>query len=161
MYQLLGEFPCKIDNKGRLRMPSGLLDQLPGDERDQFVINRGFEGCLNLYPKKVWDEKSAQVKQLNGFDLKSRMFKRAFLNGAAHLKKDGADRVNLPNTLLAYAGIKGGALLVGVDEHIELWSAAKWEEVQAQLTAEQFALLAQDVLGGQQLGGGVNPPAVQ
>ena len=157
MYQLLGEFPCKIDNKGRLRLPSGLLDQLPNDERDLFVINRGFEGCLNLYPKKVWDEKSLQVKQLNDFDLNSRMFKRAFLNGAAHLKKDGADRVNLPNTLLMYAGIENEALLVGVDENIELWSRAKWDEVQAQLSGDQFAQLAQLVLGNN--GGGTPPLA--
>ena len=155
MYQLLGEFPCKIDNKGRLRLPSGLLDQLPNDERDLFVINRGFEGCLNLYPKKVWDEKSLQVKQLNGFDLNSRMFKRAFLNGAAHLKKDGADRVNLPNSLLEYAGIKSEALLVGVDENIELWSADKWKEVQEQLTSDQFSQLAQIVLGNN--GAGSSP----
>ncbi|HHM20464.1 MAG TPA: division/cell wall cluster transcriptional repressor MraZ [Bacteroidetes bacterium] len=147
MYQLLGEFPCKIDSKGRLRLPSGLLDQLPADERDLFVINRGFEGCLNLYPKKVWDEKSAQVKQLNEFDLNSRMFKRAFLNGAAHLKKDGADRLNLPNSLLQYAGIENEALLVGVDANMELWSADKWNEVQSKLTAERFAELAQTVLG--------------
>ena len=147
MYQLLGEFPCKIDNKGRLRLPSGLLDQLPSDERDQFVINRGFEGCLNIYPKKVWDEKTVQVNKLNDFDLNSRRFKRAFLNGASHLKKDGADRVNLPNTLLEFAGITDDAVLAAVNDRVEVWSLKEWE-AQMVIDPAQFAMLAQQTLGG-------------
>ncbi len=146
MYQLLGEFPCKIDAKGRLRLPSGLTDQLPGDERDLFVINRGFEGCLNLYPKKVWDEKTVQVNKLNDFDLKSRQFKRAFLNGAAHLKKDGAGRVNLPNRLLEFAQIKGDAVLAAVNDRIEVWSVEQWE-AQMEVDPAEFAKLAQTALG--------------
>jgi len=146
MYQLLGEFPCKIDAKGRLRLPSGLIDQLPNDERDLFVVNRGFEGCLNLYPKKVWDEKTVQVNKLNDFDLKSRRFKRAFLNGASHLKRDGSDRVNLPNNLLGFAAIKGEAVLAAVNDRIELWSLEKWE-AQMEIDPAEFAQLAQATLG--------------
>ncbi len=146
MYQLLGEFPCKIDTKGRLRLPSGLIDQLPNDERDFFVINRGFEGCLNLYPKKVWDEKTVQVNKLNDFDLNSRRFKRAFLNGASHLKKDGADRVNLPNGLLEFADIKGDAVLAAVNDRVEVWSQEKWE-AQMEIDPMEFAQLAQTTLG--------------
>ena len=147
MYQLLGEFPCKIDNKGRLRLPSGLLDQLPSDERDFFVINRGFEGCLNIYPKKVWDEKTVQVNKLNDFDLNSRRFKRAFLNGASHLKKDSADRVNLPNNLLEFAGISDDAILAAVNDRVEVWSLKQWE-AQMDIDPAEFASLAQKTLGG-------------
>ena len=146
MYQILGEFPCKIDNKGRLRLPSGLLDQLPSDERDQFVINRGFEGCLNLYPKKVWDEKTVQVNKLNDFDLNSRRFKRAFLNGASHLKKDNADRVNLPNNLLEFAGLQGNAILAAVNDRVEVWSTKQWD-AQMDIDPAEFAQLAQTTLG--------------
>ncbi|HFA51662.1 MAG TPA: division/cell wall cluster transcriptional repressor MraZ [Bacteroidetes bacterium] len=146
MYQLLGEYPCKIDAKGRLRLPSGLIDQLPSDERDLFVINRGFEGCLNLYPKKVWDEKTVQINKLNEFDLNSRRFKRAFLNGASHLKKDGADRVNLPNGLLEFAGIKGEAVLAAVNDRVEIWSKEQWKS-QMEIDPAEFAKLAQATLG--------------
>lgn len=146
MYQLLGEFPCKVDAKGRLRLPSGLLDQLPQDERDLFVINRGFENCLNLYPKKVWDKKTVQVNQLNDFDRASRQFKRAFFNGASHLRKDGSDRVNLPNPLLAHAGINGEAVLAAMNDRVEVWSAEEWKK-QMEVDSSDFASLAQSVLG--------------
>ena len=146
MNQLLGEYPCKIDPKGRLRLPSALLDQLPGEERESFVINRGFEQCLNLYPKKVWDIKSAEVNRLNDFDTQSRQFKRVFYRGATPMKKDSADRVNLPNQLLEWAGINGDVILSGVNDRVEIWAASAWK---AQLDAEpdNFAPLAQNVLG--------------
>lgn len=146
MYQLLGEFPCKVDAKGRLRLPSGLLDQLPNDEQDLFVINRGFENCLNLYPKKVWENKSVQVNQLNDFDQASRRFKRAFFNGASHLRKDGSDRVNLPNQLLAHAGVSGEVVLAAMNDRVEIWSAAEWKK-QMEVDPADFASLAQTVLG--------------
>lgn len=146
MNQLLGEYPCKIDPKGRLRLPSGLLEQLSADERDNFVVNRGMEKCLMLYPKKVWDEKSAQVNQLNDFDTQARLFKRAFYRGATPLKKDGADRLNFPNQLLEWAGITDGeVVLAAVNDKIEVWAAAEYE---AQLSEEfDMAQLAQTVMG--------------
>jgi MraZ protein len=146
MNQLLGEYPCKIDPKGRLRLPSGLLEQLPQEEQDHFVINRGLEKCLMLYPKKVWDEKSAQVNQLNDFDLQARLFKRAFYRGATPLKRDGADRLNIPNQLLEWAGVADGeVVLAAVNDKIEIWSASEYE---AQLGGElDMAQLAQRVMG--------------
>ncbi len=155
MNQLLGEFPCKIDPKGRLRLPSALLDQLAGDERENFVVNRGFEKCLVLYPKKVWDEKSAQVNQLNDFDTQARLFKRAFYRGATAMKKDNADRLNFPNQLLEWAGIVDGeVVLAAVNDHIDIWSVKEYE---AQLNAEpvNMALLAQAAMGNNS---GSTPP---
>lgn len=157
MYQLLGEFPCKVDAKGRLRLPSGLLEQLPQDEKDLFVINRGFENCLNLYPKKVWDEKSVQVNQLNDFDLASRRFKRAFFNGASHLRKDGSDRVNLPNQLLGHAGAKDEVVLAAMNDRVEIWSAEAWKK-QMEVDSGDFASLAQTVLGNKNGGDAETAP---
>jgi MraZ protein len=158
MNQLLGEFPCKIDPKGRLRLPSGLLEQFSADERDNFVINRGFEKCLNLYPKKVWDEKSAQVNQLNDFDTQARLFKRAFYRGATALKKDSADRLNLPNQLLEWAAVDDGeVVLAAVNDRIEIWALKEYE---AQMAAEpdSIAPLAQAVMGNNNPGS--MPPPV-
>ena len=52
----LGEYICKLDAKGRLTVPSGLKKQIDNEGREGFVLNRGFEGCLGLYPHKDWLE---------------------------------------------------------------------------------------------------------
>ncbi|MDX1667725.1 MAG: MraZ N-terminal domain-containing protein, partial [Saprospiraceae bacterium] len=76
--QLLGEYECKLDAKGRMRVPSSLLDQLEGHETQQFVINRGFEKCLTLYPKDVWKRIADEVNQLNTYKKINRTFLRYF-----------------------------------------------------------------------------------
>ncbi len=148
MNQLLGEFPCKIDPKGRLRLPSSLLDQLAADERDNFVVNRGFEKCLNLFPKKVWDEKSAIVNELSDFDTHSRQFKRAFYRGATPLKKDGSDRLNFPNQLLGWIGATDGeVILSGVNDRIEVWAVKEYEAQIEATDPDKMASLAQAAIG--------------
>ena len=105
------------------------------------------ESFQNENPKKVWDEKTVQVNKLNDFDLNSRRFKRAFLNGASHLKKDGADRVNLPNTLLEFAGITGNAILAAVNDRVEVWSAKQWE-AQMEIDNPSLFLFRHDGISG-------------
>ena len=63
--QLLGEYECKLDAKGRLRVPSGLISQLGEGEKQKFVVNRGFEKCLVLYPLPLWRKISAEIDALN------------------------------------------------------------------------------------------------
>ena len=84
--KLIGEFPVAIDNKGRLRLPTVLLRQLgekPSEaEGYEFVLNRGFEKCLTLYPKPVWDDITSKLNRLNRFNDRNRMFFRSFYLGA-------------------------------------------------------------------------------
>ena len=65
MFQLTGEYECKMDPKGRIKLPAGLIRQLSASGSLSFVINRGFEKCLMLYPKEVWDQKTQEVNNLN------------------------------------------------------------------------------------------------
>ena len=151
---LLGEYPCKIDSKGRVRLPSGLLDQLPVEERDQFVISRGFEKCLYLYPRKAWEQEMVKVNNLDQFDEQSRKLQRIMYRGASPLKRDSVDRLNLPNHLLSWAGINPteGLVMAGVNNRIELWSAAEWDS-QMNISPEEMAQLAQQVMAKRNAGG--------
>ena len=85
MRQLIGEYECKIDAKGRMRVPSQLLKQLGGQGPHTFVINRGMEKCLMLYPKSTWDKISRKINKLNLYIKKNREFKRYFFRGATEL----------------------------------------------------------------------------
>lgn len=145
MAQLLGEYECKIDPKSRMRLPTGLIAQL-GEEKPAFVVNRGFENCLILYPEKVWEEISKEVNGLNQYDRRNREFVRYFYRGAQRLELDGADRILLSRRLLEYAGIDKDVILVAVNDRIEVWAKDKYDQM---LDAEpdDFSDLAQIVLG--------------
>ena len=50
MIGFLGEYEATLDSKGRFLLPAGFKKQMPEGEGTQFVMNRGFEKCLSLYP---------------------------------------------------------------------------------------------------------------
>ena len=103
MTNLIGEFECKIDAKGRLMLPAGLKRQISPEAQDKFVVNRGFENCLVLYPLNEWKEISDEVNQLNLYNKKNRDFVRYFYRGATELALDATNRLLFPKQLLAYA----------------------------------------------------------
>lgn len=150
--QLIGEFNVALDEKGRMRLPSALLRQLSpssiGQEQYyEFVVNRGFEKCLTLYPKSVWDGISARLSRLNRFNDRNRAFVRSFYFGAAQITTDSADRVLIQKTLLDYAGISKEAVLMAMDDRIELWSPEQYA-ITANFDPNAFADLANQVMGG-------------
>ena len=145
MPQLLGEYECKVDAKGRMRMPTGLISQL-GEEEPAFVVNRGFENCLMLYPEKVWDDISREVNGLNQYDKRNREFVRYFYRGAQRLTMDSADRILLPKRLQEYAGIDKDVIMVAVNDKSEIWAQEKYDRMLDEEPVD-FSDLAQVVLG--------------
>ena len=148
MVQLLGEFDCKLDAKGRLMVPASLKKQLPDVETEGFVINRGFEKHLVIYPKKVWEAIVEELSKLNPYEPKTREFIRYFTRGATELTLDAAGRVNLPNSLLESVGISNNTELVLACQFdkIEVWSKTAYEAIFDQ-EPENFAALAAEVMG--------------
>jgi len=151
MVQLLGEFDCKLDAKGRLMVPSGLKKQLPNVDQEGLVINRGFEKHLVIYPKKVWEGIVEELSKLNQFEKKTREFIRFFTRGATELTLDSAGRVNLPKSLLEFAGIDTEVVLACQFDKIELWSKSAYDSFMDS-EPEDFANLAEEVMGNKKRG---------
>lgn len=149
MANFIGEFDCKLDAKGRLMLPSGLRKQLDPAAQERFVLNRGFEKCLVLYPKNEWEGISAEVNKLNQYVKKNREFIRYFYRGASELELDATGRVLLPKRLLEYAGADKEVVLFAYSNRIEVWDKNTYENL---LTDEpdDFADLAEEVMGGNQ-----------
>ena len=69
MAGLVGEFEVKLDAKGRFLFPSGLRKQLAASAQRDFMLNKGFEDCLTLYPLPEWEKLSASLSKINLFNL--------------------------------------------------------------------------------------------
>lgn len=143
---LLGEYQVKLDAKGRVKLPSGLKKQVDPAIKGRFVINRGFERCLVLYPWNEWEAVSAKVNQLNRFVKKNREFIRYFFRGATEVQLDSSERLNLPNHLLSYAGIDKELLLAANNNIIELWNQERYDALMT-IDSDDFAELAEEVMG--------------
>lgn len=147
MANFIGEFECKLDVKGRLMLPSGLRKQLDPTAQERFVLNRGFEKCLALYPKNEWEHISAEVNKLNQYVRKNRDFIRYFYRGATELGLDGVGRILFPKRMLEYAGVEKEVVLFAYSNRIEIWDKEVYEGLLTD-EPEDFATLAEEVMGG-------------
>jgi MraZ protein len=145
MYTFTGEYEVKVDAKGRIRLPSGLLKQI-GEGALNFVVNRGFEKHLMMYPSDVWEKKTTEINQLNIYNTKQRQAIRYFYRGATKLSTDGAERILLPKSLVEYAGIEKEAVLFAYHEQIEIWSKDAYEEM-LNSEPDNFAEIADGIFG--------------
>ncbi len=146
MPQLHGEYKCKLDAKGRLRMPSTLLRQLGGSGPHTFFVNRGFESCLMIYPKDVWDRNLEKINELNVYRTQERNFIRYFFRGVSDVTTDAADRILINKGLLSYAGIERAGVLFAYLDRIELWNEQVYFDW-LNREPQDFAQLAEQVLG--------------
>lgn len=121
MAGFFGEFECKLDAKFRLALPATFKKQMPPEANGQFIINRGYEKYLVLYPLNEWEIIMAELNRLNLYVKKNREFIRYFRGGATELTLDNNNRLLLPKRLLSYADIKEDILLVGYEKYIEMW----------------------------------------
>jgi MraZ protein len=146
MTGFLGEFEATLDAKGRFLLPAGIKKQLPEAEGSRFVINRGFEQCLGLYPIKNWEPLFTEISKLNDFDPKAREFRRRFLNGATTVEPDSAGRLLVPPNLKDYAGLQKDIVLVSAVNKIEIWDSSKYHKLFDSFSADDFSELAKQVM---------------
>lgn len=121
---LTGEFNHSIDAKGRLIIPSKFRDILGED----FVITKGMDGCLFLYPNNEWKIFEDKLRTLPLTNKNARTFVRFFLGSAVDGGLDKQGRVLISSALRSFAGLEKEVVLVGVLDRVEIWDKAKWDE---------------------------------
>ena len=121
---LTGEFNHSIDPKGRLIIPSKFREILGED----FVITKGMDGCLYLYPSNEWKTLEEKLRTLPLTNKNARTFTRFFFRSAVDGGLDKQGRVLISSALRTFAGLEKDVVLVGVLERVEIWDKAKWDE---------------------------------
>ena len=120
---LTGEFNHSIDSKGRLIIPSKLRDSLG----EHFVITKGMDGCLFVYPENEWEAFEKKLRTLPLTNKKARDFKRFFLGSAVDGEIDKQGRVLISSSLRTYASLEKEVVLAGVLDKVEIWSKEAWD----------------------------------
>jgi MraZ protein len=146
MIRFLGEYEATLDAKGRFLFPVGFKRQLPQEESQRFVINRGFKKNLNLYPIQNWDQLFDEIEKLSEFDPKVREFLDFFLNGATFVETDSAGRLLIPPNLKEQSGLEKDIVLVAKIKRIEIWDSNKYKQLFESFSEERYSNLANEVM---------------
>lgn len=146
MAGLVGEFEVKLDEKGRFLFPSGLRKQLPAASQRDFMLNKGFEDCLTLYPLPDWEKISEKLSKMNLFKPDNRMFYRLFHQGAKQVALDNAGRILIPTAHMERVGLVNEVMLIAYNDRIEIWDKSKYFNM-IEGSMASFADLADKVMG--------------
>lgn len=156
---LFGRYECKVDAKGRMRLPSKLLEQLGNQEEMEIIINYGHENCLLLFPVSHLNDLTLQVMQLNEHIEKNRHYKRLFFEGLDKIKVDSADRILLNKGFQQFAKIEGDVLITTMGFYYEMWNP-EIREKYIPTDVKERSELAEEVMGQEGSGysvGGMAP----
>lgn len=134
-----GEYQHTLDAKGRLFIPAKLREELG----DSFVVTKGLDECLFLYPMDAWKALEDKIRQLPMS--KSRNLQRFFLSAAADVTVDKQGRIVVPPVLRSHAKLVHDVTIIGVLDRAEIWDRQKWDEYNGQLDAGSIAEAMEDL----------------
>jgi len=120
----MGEYQHSIDEKGRLIIPAKFREALGA----QFVVTRGLDNCLFVYPNAEWATLEQKLKSLPLMKSDARAFTRFFFSGATECELDKQGRINIPKNLCEYAKLEKECVVIGVSNRVEIWSKEVWEQ---------------------------------
>ena len=120
----IGEYNHSLDTKNRIIIPAKFREELGKN----FVLTKGWDGCLYVYPKSQWEVLQKKLETLPLTNKNARAFVIFFFSGAHELELDKQGRTLIPQNLLEYGQIQKEIVSIGVSNRIEIWSREKWEE---------------------------------
>ena len=152
MKNFIGTYECRIDDKGRLKLPSSLVKQMEDYSDASFVIKRAvFQPCLEVYPMAGWELLMNKLNRLNRFIKKNADFIRMFTAGVKIVETDNSGRLQISKDLTHYARLNKDIVITSAGELFEIWDKETYEQVIA-TSEDDFAKLAEEVMGSGNFG---------
>lgn len=131
-----GSAHTKIDEKGRLKVPTEFRRILEERYGPEVFITSVLGTSATLYPLPVWEEIEDRLAKVPSSDrTKQRYLERVNYFGQ-QLRLDNQGRVVIPQTLRESAEINGEVVVSGRLEHLEIWNRERFDQ---KLLAEEFS----------------------
>jgi len=141
-----GEYSNTLDSKNRVNIPAKFRKALDPINDRTFVITRGFDRCLTLYPIQEWNVVEQQLASLSSIRNRNREFVRSIVRYASYVQYDRQGRIVIPDNLKLYASIEKEVSIIGMITKIELWSPEKIKKYDSdQVDIDDFDDLADDI----------------
>ncbi|HVS40352.1 MAG TPA: hypothetical protein VMS17_32645 [Gemmataceae bacterium] len=123
---LTGTYPCNLDDKRTFTLPRAVRDQF-GDA-DLVLVSPGPDQCLWLTDQAHQERLADRLEHSPAREVDVRVFKRLYYAQTEKLTVGADGRVTLSDRLAQFAGLSQEMVLVGIDDHFEVWDAARWKQ---------------------------------
>jgi len=130
-----GSAHTKIDEKGRLKVPTEFRRILEEHYGPEVFITSVLGTSVALYPMSVWEGIEERLAKVPSSDrTKQRYLERVNYFGQ-QARLDSQGRVVIPQTLRERAEMTGDVVVSGRLEHLEIWNRERFDQ---KLLAEDF-----------------------
>ncbi|OFY40372.1 MAG: hypothetical protein A2X18_03460 [Bacteroidetes bacterium GWF2_40_14] len=147
MVKFIGEYTVKVDDKGRLILPSSFKSVVSVDDLRLVVKKDLFSNCLEMFTYEEWAKESEKVKsRLNFFNREHSQFWREYMRDRAVVEPDEKlGRISIPKRLLEQIGVEREVVFAGNDHKIEIWAKENFQNTK--LPESDYLALAEKILG--------------
>ncbi|MDR1516309.1 MAG: division/cell wall cluster transcriptional repressor MraZ [Synergistaceae bacterium] len=122
---LFGHYVHKLDSKGRIVLPARFREEL-----GQFVMATiSTEKCISVFPMPQWELLRDNLSEKKTGSARERRLYQMIMTSAHELEIDVAGRILLPQFLRDFVGIKQEVSVNGIDNRLQIWDLATWQEV--------------------------------
>jgi len=140
-----GQHEHSLDAKDRLTIPA----RWRGPLSDGVVLFEELDPCVSIYSPGAYETLTERyVSSLSPLSSDGRMMRRRFHANAHDESLDSAGRVRMPKHLIDHAGLDGACVIIGVDDHLEVWSPERWAEHDAEIDARADRMSEDLATGG-------------
>jgi MraZ protein len=119
---LRGSYSAKIDDKGRLKLPTAFRALVEEQHGAQLYLTSLEGSSLLIYPMPVWEGVEERIKRMPS----THPARVKFLYRTGYFGQvgefDGQGRVIVPPRVRDAAGIAGEVDVLGNMDHLEVWS---------------------------------------
>jgi MraZ protein len=128
-----GHFEYSVDAKHRLNVPPKFRAAFS----EGLVLMKWLEPCVAIWTPQEFERfTDSFVAELGPLSAERRKLTRYFAGSSFDAELDASGRVMLNAPLIAHAGIEKEVVVVGVVDHLEVWSRERWAADQRELDAE-------------------------
>ena len=129
----VGEISHTLDVKNRVFMPAKFREQLG----EAFYVTRKMnKNCLAVYSESEMEKISEMINRFPDSEVSE--IKTFLFSKTVYVTPDANGRVVLIPSILSYAQIEKNVVIVGVGNHVEIWSDKLWEREEADRNLESI-----------------------
>lgn len=135
-----GYYEHSLDEKGRLVIPSKMREEAGC----RLYIMKGYDGALSIFKASAFEKMVEEAQNVPFTKRNSRKYLRIQLGSACEMEVDKQGRIQIPSQLLARYNITKEVVILGVGDHIEVWSKETYSEYEKS-AEEDFEEIAENL----------------
>lgn len=124
---LTGTFARSVDEKLRVAIPKRVRDAMGAAASSGLFVTPGTDASLAIYTEGALAALAHRMATASPAQHDVRAFNRLFYAQAERVELDAQGRIRLPPALASLAGLAKDAVLLGVQDHLELWDRQRWD----------------------------------